>query len=48
LIPQEFTGRINRATMHGHLWSRSYFAASYGDAPLAIIRQYIEQQQRPL
>ncbi|NGO41701.1 IS200/IS605 family transposase [Streptomyces ureilyticus] len=47
-IRQEFTGRINRALMHGHLWSPSYFSASCGGAPLAIVRQYIEQQQRPL
>jgi putative transposase len=33
--------------MHGHLWSPSYFAASAGGAPLAIIKQYIEQQKRP-
>ena len=31
----------------GVLWSPSYFAASCGGAPLAIIRQYIEQQQTP-
>ncbi|MFF9457464.1 IS200/IS605 family transposase [Streptomyces flaveolus] len=47
-IRQEFTGRINRAIMQGHLWSPSYFSASCGGAPLAIVRQYIEQQQRPL
>jgi putative transposase len=47
-IRQEFTGRINRAIMHGHLWSPSYFSASCGGAPLAIVRQSIEQQQRPL
>lgn len=47
-IRQEFTGRINRAIMHGHLWSPSYFSASCGGAPLAIVRQYIEQQKRPL
>ncbi|MER5432324.1 IS200/IS605 family transposase [Streptomyces sp. NPDC002588] len=44
----EFTCRINRAIMHGHLWSPSYFSASCGGAPLAIVRQYIEQQKRPL
>ncbi|WP_100444538.1 IS200/IS605 family transposase [Glycomyces xiaoerkulensis] len=43
----EFTGRVNRSIMHGHFWSPSYFAASCGGAPLSIIRQYIEQQQRP-
>ncbi|MFD7408772.1 IS200/IS605 family transposase [Streptomyces sp. NPDC059866] len=47
-IRQEFTGRINRAIMHGHLWSPSYFSASCGGAPLTIVRQYIEQQKRPL
>jgi putative transposase len=48
LIRQEFTERINRTIMHGHLWSPSYFAASCGGTSLAIIHQYIEQQQRPL
>jgi putative transposase len=47
-IRQEFTGRTNRARMHGRLWSPSYFAASCGGAPLSIIKQYIENQSRPL
>lgn len=46
-LRQEFTGRVNRAWMNGHLWSPSYFAASCGGAPLSIIKQYIEQQGRP-
>jgi len=29
------------------LWSRSYCVLSCGGAPLAIIRQYIQQQDRP-
>ena len=29
------------------LWSRSYFAASVGGAPIQILRQYIEQQHTP-
>lgn len=29
------------------LWSPSYFAASCGGAPIAIIKQYIEQQMTP-
>lgn len=29
------------------LWSPSYFAGSCGGAPLAVIKQYIEQQQNP-
>ena len=46
-LRSEFTGRVNRHLMHGHLWSPSYFAASCGGAPPSIIRQYIEQQRRP-
>lgn len=30
------------------LWSRSYFAASVGGAPLEVLRQYIEQQRTHL
>lgn len=29
------------------LWSPSYFAGACGGAPLAVIRQYIEQQKSP-
>lgn len=46
-LRKEFTGRVNRAIMHGHFWSPSYFAASCGGAPLSIIERYIEQQRRP-
>ncbi len=47
ILRRDFTGRANRAIMHGHFWSPSYFAASCGGAPLSIIRQYIERQRRP-
>jgi putative transposase len=30
------------------LWSASYFAGSAGGAPLSVVRQYIEQQNRPV
>ncbi|MEU9848826.1 IS200/IS605 family transposase [Streptomyces sp. NPDC047985] len=30
------------------LWSGSYFAGSVGGAPLSIVKQYIEQQNRPV
>lgn len=46
-LRQDFTGRVNRASMRGRFWSPSYFAASCGGAPLSIIRQYVEQQRRP-
>lgn len=29
----------------GVLWSPFYFASSFGGAPIAIVRQYIKQQQ---
>lgn len=28
------------------LWTNSYFVATVGGAPLAVIKQYIEQQRR--
>lgn len=31
----------------GALWSPSYFAGSCGGAPLNVIKQYIDQQDRP-
>jgi len=43
----QFTGKANQASMQGHFWSPCYFAASCGDAPMSIIRQYINQQRRP-
>uniref|UniRef100_A0AAU2VYW3 IS200/IS605 family transposase n=1 Tax=Streptomyces sp. NBC_00008 TaxID=2903610 RepID=A0AAU2VYW3_9ACTN len=47
-LRQEFTGHTNRAITHGRFWSPSYFAGSCGGAPLSIVKQYIEQQKRPL
>jgi REP element-mobilizing transposase RayT len=46
-LRQEFTDRVNRASMHGRFRSPSYFAGSCGGAPLAVVKQYIEQQKRP-
>lgn len=38
---------IRQKLWAGALWSPSYFAASCGGAPIAIIRTYIEQQRTP-
>ncbi len=38
---------IQKKLWGGALWSPSYFAASCGGAPIAIIRAYIEQQRTP-
>ncbi|MER5335677.1 transposase [Micromonospora sp. NPDC002717] len=29
------------------IWSGSYLAGSVGGAPLSVVKQYIEQQNRP-
>ena len=46
-LRQEYTGTMNRAIMHGHLWAPSYFAGSCGGAPLSVVKEYIENQKRP-
>ena len=38
---------IRKKLWGGALWSPSYFAGSCGGAPIAVIHQYIEQQQTP-
>ncbi len=38
---------IKPAYMKNALWSPSYFAGSVGGAPIDILKQYIEQQDRP-
>jgi len=46
-LRQDYTGRCNRARMHGYFWTSSYFAMSAGGAPLTVLRQYIQNQNRP-
>jgi putative transposase len=43
----EFTSIVNLHLAQGHLWSPSYLAASTGDTPLTVIRQYVLNQDRP-
>jgi len=42
LLRQEFPGLKSRLPT---LWTNSYFVATVGGAPLAVIKQYIEQQK---
>lgn len=44
---QEFPDLVRHYWRAQRLWSGSYFAGSVGGAPISILRQYIEQQQRP-
>jgi putative transposase len=45
---QEFPDLVRHYYRANKLWSGSYFAGSVGGAPLSIVRQYIEQQNRPV
>ena len=45
---QEFPELARHYYRANKLWSGSYFAGSVGGAPLTILRQYIEQQNRPV
>lgn len=47
-LRQEFTNLIRHYWRAQRLWSGSYFGGSVGGAPLSILRQYIEQQNRPV
>jgi putative transposase len=47
VIRQKQHPGIRKKLWGAALWSPSYFAGSCGGAPIAVIRQYIEQQQTP-
>lgn len=47
-LRQEFPDLRRHYHRANKLWSGSYFAGSVGGAPLSIMRQYIEQQNRPV
>jgi putative transposase len=46
-LRREFAGHLRRYLWGDHLWSPSYFAGSCGGAPLAVVKEYIENQKRP-
>jgi len=45
---QEFPDLTRHYWRAQRLWSGSYFAGSVGGAPISVLRQYIEQQNRPI
>ncbi|WP_326818028.1 IS200/IS605 family transposase [Streptomyces sp. NBC_01762] len=47
-LRQEYPELVRHYWRAQRLWSGSYFAGSVDGAPLSIVRQYIEQQNRPL
>jgi putative transposase len=46
-LRQEHPAHIRKYLWGTHFWSPSYFAASCGGAPSAIVKEYIENQKRP-
>ncbi|SDI45439.1 putative transposase [Actinokineospora alba] len=46
-IRQEFPDLARHYWRTNQLWAGSYFAGSRGEAPINVLRQYIEQQNRP-
>jgi putative transposase len=47
-LRQEFPDLVRHYYRANKLWSGSYFAGSVGGAPPTVLRQYIEQQNRPV
>lgn len=47
-LRQEFPDLVRHCWRAQRLWSGSHFAGSVGGAPLSIVKQYIERQNRPL
>ncbi|MEV6297707.1 IS200/IS605 family transposase [Streptomyces sp. NPDC051896] len=46
-LRQDFPDHINKYLWDEHFWSPSYFADSCGGAPLAVVKEHIENQKRP-
>lgn len=46
-LRNEFSEELKKAYSKPTLWSRSYCILSCGGAPLEIIKQYIQNQERP-
>ncbi|WP_327434848.1 IS200/IS605 family transposase [Streptomyces sp. NBC_01236] len=47
-LHQEFPDLVRHCWRANKLWSGSYFAGTVGDAPLSVVKPYIEQQNRPV
>ncbi|MFD9401531.1 IS200/IS605 family transposase [Streptomyces sp. NPDC060011] len=47
-LRQEFPDLARHYWRANKLWSASSFAGTVGGAPLSVVKQYIEQQNRPV
>lgn len=45
---QEFPDLVRHYWRANKLWSASYFVGTVGGAPLSVVKEYIEQQNRPV
>ncbi|MEU5645976.1 transposase [Streptomyces milbemycinicus] len=45
---KKYDAQVRRQLWGGHFWFSSYVARSCIGAPLTVVRQYIENQQRPV
>ncbi|MFI7127345.1 IS200/IS605 family transposase [Nonomuraea sp. NPDC050153] len=48
MLRKEYSAHVRKYLWGGHFWSGTYFAGSVGGAPLTALKQYIEQQKRPV
>ncbi|MEU8976575.1 IS200/IS605 family transposase [Streptomyces monashensis] len=48
MLRKEYDSHVRRYLWGGHFWSGSYFAGSCGGPPLTVVKQYIENQKRPV
>ena len=46
-LRRDHADHINHYLWGGHLWSRSYYAGTAGEAPLSTIAEYVQSQRRP-
>jgi len=46
-LRQDSPTHINKYLWSEHFWSPSHFPGSCGGAPLAVVKDYIENQKRP-
>jgi len=47
LIRKEFKEHLSKFYWKPYFWTRAYFIATTGGAPLEVIKQYIQSQERP-
>ena len=47
LIRKEFKEHLSKFYSKPYFWTRAYFIATTGGAPLEVIKQYIQSQEKP-